>query len=317
MNKTPPLSYIGILILHFSGLRELTNKGFRWKQGSIPIFLAHDCCAKYYFYFISTSIEHSVYVLFLLHINLYLTRMGISSRPPPPCGPWCPSPPSAPTRPTPRRTWASPSRLWGTITFPSVKIKKFSLLTFGEKFKLRNLDPDPEFLPNLDPDPDPEGYLLPVPIKIIIALEEIFVSWVSESLNSEFFIWIRIRNTDPNPQRSWIRIQLGSGSTTLQFKSREISLNNNLFFVCRSQKMSLSRASEMYGIPPTTLWQRANRMGIPTPKKDTANKNWSEDDLQRSVRVISSAGFRSRSISLWPGLRLQLQLQLQLNNSTY
>jgi hypothetical protein len=45
--------------------------------------------------------------------------------------------------------------------------------------------------------------------------------------------------------------------------------------------MSLSRASEMYGIPPTTLWQRANRMGIPTPKKDTANKNWSEDDLQR------------------------------------
>ena len=49
-------------------------------------------------------------------------------------------------------------------TFPAVKIKKFSLLTFGEKFKLRNLDPDPEFLPNLDPDPDPEGYLLPVPI---------------------------------------------------------------------------------------------------------------------------------------------------------
>ena len=46
--------------------------------------------------------------------------------------------------------------------------------------------------------------------------------------------------------------------------------------------MSLSRASEMYGIPPTTLWQRANRMGIPTPKKDTANKNWSEEDLQRS-----------------------------------
>ena len=45
-----------------------------------------------------------------------------------------------------------------------MKIKKFSLLTFGEKFKLRNLDPDPEFLPNLDPDPDPEGYLLPVPI---------------------------------------------------------------------------------------------------------------------------------------------------------
>lgn len=54
----------------------------------------------------------------------------------------------------------------------------------------------------------------------------------------------------------------------------------------RSQKMSLSRASEMYGIPPTTLWQRANRMGIPTPKKDTANKNWSEDDLQSALEAL-------------------------------
>lgn len=54
----------------------------------------------------------------------------------------------------------------------------------------------------------------------------------------------------------------------------------------RSQQMSLSRASEMYGIPPTTLWQRANRMGIPTPKKDTANKNWSEDDLQSALEAL-------------------------------
>ena len=113
-----------------------------------------------------------------------------------------------------------------------------------------------------------------------------------------------------------VLIQFESESTTLRLKV-EILYFSRSILLFRSQKMSLSRASEMYGIPPTTLWQRANRMGIPTPKKDTANKNWSEDDLQRSVRVISSAGFRSRSISLWPGLRLQLQLQLQLNNSTY
>ena len=48
----------------------------------------------------------------------------------------------------------------------------------------------------------------------------------------------------------------------------------------RSKKLSLSRASEVYGIPPTTLWQRANRMGIPTPKKETSSKSWSDDDLQ-------------------------------------
>ena len=113
-----------------------------------------------------------------------------------------------------------------------------------------------------------------------------------------------------------VLIQFESESTTLRLKV-EILYFSRSILLFRSQKMSLSRASEMYGIPPTTLWQRANRMGIPTPKKDTANKNWSEDDLQRSGRVISSAGFRSRSISLWPGLRLQLQLQLQLNNSTY
>ena len=113
-----------------------------------------------------------------------------------------------------------------------------------------------------------------------------------------------------------VLIQFESESTTLRLKV-EILYFSRSILLFRSQKMSLSRASEMYGIPPTTLWQRANRMGIPTPKKDTANKNWSEDDLQRSVRVISLAGFRSRSISLWPGLRLQLQLQLQLNNSTY
>ena len=49
----------------------------------------------------------------------------------------------------------------------------------------------------------------------------------------------------------------------------------------RSKKLSLSRASEIYGIPPTTLWQRANRMGIPTPKKETSTKSWTDEDLQR------------------------------------
>ena len=47
------------------------------------------------------------------------------------------------------------------------------------------------------------------------------------------------------------------------------------------KKMSLSRASEVYGIPPTTLWQRANRLGIPTPKKETSSKTWTEEDLNK------------------------------------
>jgi len=54
----------------------------------------------------------------------------------------------------------------------------------------------------------------------------------------------------------------------------------------RSKKLSLSRASEIYGIPPTTLWQRANRMGIPTPKKETATKSWTDEDLQSALEAL-------------------------------
>jgi len=54
----------------------------------------------------------------------------------------------------------------------------------------------------------------------------------------------------------------------------------------KSKKLSLSRASEVYGIPPTTLWQRANRMGIPTPKKDTTSKNWSDEDLESALNAL-------------------------------
>lgn len=54
----------------------------------------------------------------------------------------------------------------------------------------------------------------------------------------------------------------------------------------RSKKLSLSRASEIYGIPPTTLWQRANRMGIPTPKKETSTKSWTDEDLQSALEAL-------------------------------
>ena len=53
-----------------------------------------------------------------------------------------------------------------------------------------------------------------------------------------------------------------------------------IIIILRTKKLSLSRASEVYGIPPTTLWQRANRMGIPTPKKETSSKSWTDEDLQ-------------------------------------
>ena len=54
----------------------------------------------------------------------------------------------------------------------------------------------------------------------------------------------------------------------------------------RNQKMSLTKASEIYKIPATTLWQRANKLGIPTPKKDSANKTWKDHDLHSALDAL-------------------------------
>eukprot|EP00095_Tigriopus_kingsejongensis_P000858 maker-scaffold1668_size31705-snap-gene-0.7 protein:Tk00858 transcript:maker-scaffold1668_size31705-snap-gene-0.7-mRNA-1 annotation:"pipsqueak" len=54
----------------------------------------------------------------------------------------------------------------------------------------------------------------------------------------------------------------------------------------KTRQMSLSRASEVYGIPATTLWQRANRMGIATPKREATNKVWSNEDLDSALDAL-------------------------------
>ncbi|TRY75042.1 hypothetical protein TCAL_07012 [Tigriopus californicus] len=54
----------------------------------------------------------------------------------------------------------------------------------------------------------------------------------------------------------------------------------------KSKRMSLSRASEVYAIPATTLWQRANRMGIATPKRETNSKIWKNEDLTNALDAL-------------------------------
>ncbi|XP_076060699.1 uncharacterized protein LOC143036810 isoform X6 [Oratosquilla oratoria] len=56
----------------------------------------------------------------------------------------------------------------------------------------------------------------------------------------------------------------------------------------RNSSMSLSKAAHIYGIPATTLWQRAHRMGIETPKKEGPNKTWSEHDLAGALEELRS-----------------------------
>lgn len=55
----------------------------------------------------------------------------------------------------------------------------------------------------------------------------------------------------------------------------------------RNGSMSLTRAAAAFGIPSTTLWQRAHRLGIDTPmKKDPSSRHWSDDDLRLALDAL-------------------------------
>ena len=55
----------------------------------------------------------------------------------------------------------------------------------------------------------------------------------------------------------------------------------------RNGSMSLTRAAAAFGIPSTTLWQRAHRLGIDTPmKKDPSSRHWSEEDLRQALEAL-------------------------------
>ena len=55
----------------------------------------------------------------------------------------------------------------------------------------------------------------------------------------------------------------------------------------RNGSMSLTRAAAAFGIPSTTLWQRAHRLGIDTPlKTDPSSRHWSEDDLRLALDAL-------------------------------
>ncbi|XP_073947688.1 BTB-domain-containing protein pipsqueak isoform X2 [Choristoneura fumiferana] len=65
----------------------------------------------------------------------------------------------------------------------------------------------------------------------------------------------------------------------------------------RKHNMSLTKASATYGIPSTTLWQRAHRLGIDTPKKEGASKSWSETDLRGALNALRSGAISANKAS--------------------
>ncbi|CAG4950993.1 unnamed protein product [Colias eurytheme] len=65
----------------------------------------------------------------------------------------------------------------------------------------------------------------------------------------------------------------------------------------KNHNMSLTKASATYGIPSTTLWQRAHRLGIDTPKKEGASKTWSEEDLKGALHALRTGAISANKAS--------------------
>lgn len=65
----------------------------------------------------------------------------------------------------------------------------------------------------------------------------------------------------------------------------------------RNHNMSLTKASSTYGIPSTTLWQRAHKMGIDTPKKEGNTKNWTEDNLNSALEALRTGTISANKAS--------------------
>ncbi|XP_034249665.1 protein bric-a-brac 1-like isoform X3 [Thrips palmi] len=65
----------------------------------------------------------------------------------------------------------------------------------------------------------------------------------------------------------------------------------------RTQNISLTKAATMFNIPSTTLWQRAHRLGIDTPKKEGPNKSWSEDNLNNALEALRSGSISANKAS--------------------
>ncbi|KAL3275268.1 hypothetical protein HHI36_020037 [Cryptolaemus montrouzieri] len=65
----------------------------------------------------------------------------------------------------------------------------------------------------------------------------------------------------------------------------------------RNHNMSLTKASATYGIPSTTLWQRAHRLGIDTPKKEGPTKSWTEENLNSALDALRTGTISANKAS--------------------
>lgn len=72
---------------------------------------------------------------------------------------------------------------------------------------------------------------------------------------------------------------------------------NSALDALQKQNMSLTKASVTYNIPSTTLWQRAHRLGIETPKKEGSTKSWNEESLNNALEALRTGQISANKAS--------------------
>lgn len=97
-----------------------------------------------------------------------------------------------------------------------------------------------------------------------------------------------------------IRTHTGGPKTWTQ-EDMELALD-----ALRNHNMSLTKASATYGIPSTTLWQRAHRLGIDTPKKEGPTKSWTEENLNSALEALRTGTISANKASKAYGRYLYL-----------
>ncbi|XP_018332833.1 uncharacterized protein LOC108742238 isoform X2 [Agrilus planipennis] len=105
--------------------------------------------------------------------------------------------------------------------------------------------------------------------------------------NSNGYSQLRINDQDTPTGRSH-----GGGPKTWTQEDMELALD-----ALRNHNMSLTKASATYGIPSTTLWQRAHRLGIDTPKKEGPTKSWTEENLNSALEALRTGTISANKAS--------------------
>ncbi|CAH1105883.1 unnamed protein product [Psylliodes chrysocephalus] len=95
-------------------------------------------------------------------------------------------------------------------------------------------------------------------------------------------------HTDNLPPRG----HSGGGPKTWTQEDMDMALD-----ALRNHNMSLTKASATYGIPSTTLWQRAHRLGIDTPKKEGPTKSWTEENLNNALEALRTGTISANKAS--------------------